>query len=89
MIVEIYRAKLRSVAVAARQEGIALPPGWLAEYEKAEHAAIAGLARGPAQPHGPPAYADLQRAAEAALKDLGESGDLSEPRPERLPDVKR
>jgi hypothetical protein len=71
LVVEIYRAKLRSVAVAARQEGIPLPPGWLVEYEKAERAVIAGLARGPAEPNSPSAYADLQRAAGAALKELG------------------
>jgi len=71
MVVEIYRAKLRSVVVAARQEGIPLPPAWLAEYEKAERAAITGLARGPAEPHGPSAAADRQRAAVAALKELG------------------
>jgi hypothetical protein len=71
LVAEIYRAKLRSVAAAARQEGIPLPPGWLAEYEKAERAVIVGLARGPAEPNGPPADADRQRAAAAALKELG------------------
>ena len=68
---EIYRAKLRSVAVAARQEGILLPPSWLADYEKAERAVIAGLARGPAEPNGPPVNEDRQRAAAVALKELG------------------
>jgi plasmid stabilization system protein ParE len=66
----VASAKLRSVAVAARQEGITLPPEWLAQYEKAQQADIADLVRGPAQPDGPAANAELQRAAEKALKAL-------------------
>jgi hypothetical protein len=73
MMAEICRAKVRSIAVAAQQERIPLPEGWLAAYARAQQTEIAGYARGPAEPNGPPAHGDLQRAAEAALKALAES----------------
>ncbi|MEI6150172.1 MAG: HEAT repeat domain-containing protein, partial [bacterium] len=73
MMAEICRAKVRSIAVAAQQERIPLPEGWLAAYARAQQTEIAGTARGPAEPNAPPAHGDLQRAAEAALKALAES----------------
>lgn len=64
MITEIYRAKLRSVEVAARQDKIPLPPEWLAAYAKGQRAAISALMQSP-EP-------DLRRAAETALKDIAD-----------------
>jgi len=75
MIAEIYRARLRSVAVSAERQGIALPPDWLARYAKGQRDAIGALtdtALGP--------------TARAALKELAaaEAGQ-DKPKPEDQP----
>lgn len=76
-IAAIYQARVRSVAVAANQDGITLPSGWLADYEKEQQAAIAALAQGP--------DGDLRRVASLALEQLNVSSTLPATKPATSP----
>ena len=78
MMAEIYRAKLRSLAVAARQEGIAVPPVWLAEYATRQRDAIGALTES--------ANIALGHSARAALRGLAATqGDQAGAQPKGEP----
>ncbi|HUU58892.1 MAG TPA: hypothetical protein VMZ50_05065 [Phycisphaerae bacterium] len=64
MMREIYSARLRSVTVSAKQEGIDLPPAWLAEFRKSEIAAI--------QAAGDSGPEDARKHANSALKAIAD-----------------